>query len=51
MASGSRPRRVGPHTHGGGALLGTVLPKEYLLRHFLSNKSTGAAVMTQRTAI
>lgn len=33
-----------------GALLGTVLPKEYLLRHFLSIKTSGAAVMTERTA-
>lgn len=40
----------GPPHSWWGALLGTVLPKEYLLRHFLSNKSTGAAVMTHRPA-
>lgn len=34
-----------------GALLGTALPKEYLLGHFLSIKTAGALVMTQRTAV
>ena len=40
----------GPPHSWWGALLGTVLPKEYLLRHFLSIKTSGAAVMTHRPA-
>ena len=49
MASGPVRSGWAPAMHA-GALLGTVLPEQYLLGHFLSNKSTGAPVMTERTA-
>lgn len=50
MASGPVRSGCPPPTMSVGALLGTVLPEQYLLGHFLSNKSTGVPVMTHRPA-